>query len=628
MIQTLNPEQKSAVLHVDGPCVVTAVPGSGKTHALVARIIHLINAHQVNPQHILGLTFTNKAANEMLDRVKKHLKPNQSKVWISTFHRLCLSILRKYGYLIDLDANFSIYSEKDQIELIRKIARMHEIEDCKKYVLSYMAKAINDFREDVHEIDDHIGELSSVEVDVVKEYLTTLDEFNAVDFSGMLYKTWLLMKEHPKVASVLGNKFKYVLVDEAQDTNTVQYEIVKAIAHHSNLFLVGDYQQSIFSWRGARPENLNRIKNDFDDVKEIVLHRNYRSTQEILQAAQNLIRHNDNAKDVILNAVRGKGYIVSVKCCPDTHYESTFVVETINNIRYEHNYDWNDIAVLYRTNHQSKPIETKLRQYEMPYKIVGGFSFFDRAEIKTALAYLSFYCNPSNTIAFARAIKEPKRQVGDVAIGRLERFSQQQKMPINEVCHCLDKIDISKIACTKIGEFIDIFDNLKESNKGIVEIATEILVQTGYIDHLRQEQKKTNTSANKVENVEELLIAIGDYQESKKSAMLEGYLQTVQLERESEEKSNAVTLSTMHAAKGKEYKAVFIIGAEKDIIPHAMAVREGNIDEERRLMYVAMTRAKDLLSISHCLMRSHMTFSTQQKYSKASGPSPFLEEIV
>ncbi len=615
----LNKEQQEAVAHFSGPCIVTACPGSGKTSVLTVRVIALIKEKQIAPHSILCLTFTNKAANEMKERVVR-LEASASAVWVSTFHKFCLAILRKYGHLINLSPDFTIYASKEQEELMAKVARMHECEASKDDIRRFV-KCINDFREDIVDFEHHIKELSPLEVGITQEYLTVLDDLNVVDFSGILYKAWLLMTKNEFISVELSERFKYILVDEMQDTNRIQYDIVKKIAtHHSNLFVVGDQNQAIYSFRGARPENLRRLHKDFDDVKEIVLPRNYRSTTQILSMAQQLIRHNKNAKTVNLISDKGHGPAVSIRYHESPEKEAEEVVKNIIRLKQRGDCDWRDCAILYRTNSLSRSPEIVLRQSSVPYKIVGGFSFFDRSEVKTTLAYLSLLANPNDTVAFSRAVSMPKRQIGDVAIGKLERMSQKLSCPIFDTCKNSDATGgLNSKARANLAQFTHTFERYIKSDGSLSERSRGLIHDVGYYKFMKKASKDDPDYMSRLENIDELLSGVEEFEKQYPKKSLSDYLQTIQLMSDVTvtEEENSVTLLTMHAAKGLEWKSVNVIGVEAGFLPHYKSIEERGIEEERRLLYVAMTRSMAHLQMSYCFYRRN----------RPTGKSMFLDEI-
>lgn len=629
---TLNPEQQSAVDHVAGPCLVTATPGSGKTRTLTQRAINLIKQHNVQPSNILCLTFTNKAANEMRERIAESLgEAVTSKVWISTFHHFCLGVLKKYTAEAGLSPGFSIYDDKDQKELIQKIVRMREYDDFTPKRVSFVARSINDFREKLHKLEDCLAGHDHQETEIIREYLQLLDEFNAVDFSGILYRAWQLVQGHTHIVDMLNSRFKYVMIDEGQDTNQIQYVLVKKICQHQNLFVVGDFAQAIFSFRGAQPENLNLLKKDFPNINEITLPRNYRSTKQILEIAERLIRFNKGMEHVTLISECGDGKSPRLIKCFDPTDEGNRVAQQM--LQLKKSYDWKDITVLYRTNPQSQALEMSLRKAHIPYKIHGGFSFFDRREIKTTLAYLAFLTNPSDTISFSRAISEPSRKVADTTIGKIERLCQLQKISILEACPLVENMPkVQAAAKENLRKFADITNKYRSKvDTPIDEIAMNYLRETGYYDFMKKESETDDVAKKRIENIDQLLLNLSEFVKQKPTATLGDYLHNVELltTDERDDSENHVTLMTIHSSKGLEFPVVFIVGCENNIIPHYMSLQEGNTEEERRLMYVGITRAKSELFMSYCQYRGSMSYSTSAKDKKRPvSPSMFLTECL
>lgn len=617
----LNEQQKIAVSHHLGTCIVTAVPGSGKTRVLTSRVVSLIKDKNVDPRNILCLTFTNKASNEMRERILRELEEaniDGSSVWISTFHKLCLAILRKHGHMIDLSSNFSIYSAREQEDLMGKIARMKGYENTSKYAVMHLIKAVNDFREDIVDFEQHLKELTPTEVEIVQEYQDALNDLNAIDFSGMLYKSWLLLKSNPAVVESMSKRFKFVLVDEMQDTNYVQYEIIKYIAGHGNLFVVGDACQSIYGWRGAKPENLQQLHKDFDNVSEVVLPRNYRSTSAILKASQLLIRNNADAEDVELHSDRGSGATVKVTSHMHPEEEADRLVFHIKSLRQIYSYDWKDFAILYRTNSLSRAPEMAFRTNSIPYKIVGGFSFFDRMEIKAALSYLTLVVNPHDTINFNRAITHPKRGLGGESIGRLELMCKSGNSIIDVARNSQD-VKLTARARANLKTFVDMIDKYKNKDCKLSELAEGIIKESGLYEFIKTLPEKAEADKSRLENLDELIAGIAEFEQKRNKSTLTDYLQSIQLIITGDDDTNddSIKLLTMHSAKGLEWKCVNIIGVEQGCIPHPKAESERGAAEERRLMYVAMTRAQDHLGISYCHVRRR----------KSAGKSRFLDEI-
>jgi DNA helicase-2/ATP-dependent DNA helicase PcrA len=625
----LNPEQELAVDHFEGPCIVTAVPGSGKTRVLTERVVALIKKG-VAPKNILCTTFTNKAANEMRERVAAKVGESANEIFINTFHGLSLALLRKFPTLIGLQNPFSIYTEKDQIDLMGKVARMQGYEMTKDQ-LEFLGRTVNDFREDTENCERHVEHLSIAEKEVLQGYLKVIDELNAVDFSGILFKCWKLL-ENQKVVEILSNRFKFVMVDEAQDMNDIQYEITKRIGTHANLFYVGDYHQSIFSWRGARPDNLLRFKKDYPSVKEIVLPRNYRSTSDILRVAQRLIRHNDNAKDVELISVKGVGRPVRIEPTMHDESEADYVVSKIGNLRCK--YKLKDFAILFRIGSQSRVLEQRLRAAGIPYRIVGSYSFFDRREIKTALAYMQIVANPSDTVAFARAMAEPRRGVGDVAIGKIEKYCHENKVSVIDACKKIDNIDgLPPKARETVRSFVQNIVKYRDADaKGepIAKLAADLFDDMGYTGYLKELGLKNDKERQRLDGVNELLTNMADFYAASPKAKLNDYLQSVLLTTPDaqENEDDVVSLLTMHSAKGLEFPVVFIVGCNEHVVPHHRAVSERGLDEERRLMYVAITRAQEFLYITHRNLKRKFDKSTGQNSFIHVKPSCFIYEIA
>jgi DNA helicase II / ATP-dependent DNA helicase PcrA len=625
----LNPEQQLAVSHFEGPCVVTACPGSGKTRVLTSRVIHLVREKNVSPRNILCLTFTNKAADEMKQRIVAELGDEASTVWVSTFHKLCLALLRKYGELINLSKDFTIYSSNEQEELMAKLARMNDYEMPSKYTLKKMVKAINDFREDTVDFKHHLKELNNVEAEICKQYISTLGQLNAVDFSGMLYQAWLLIKSNKAVQDSLSNRFQFVLVDEFQDTNHIQYDIVKLIAQHANLFVVCDPQQSLYSFRGAKPENIQYIAKHFDDTKTINLPRNYRSRRPILEIAERFIRHNAGAEDVELIAEQGHGPCVTTWVCPDPEVEASRVAYQIMNLKQQHGYNWKDFAVLYRVNSYSRSPEMALRTRSIPYKVVGGFSFFDRSEIKTTLAYMSLLVNPFDTINFARAISNPKRGVGDDSIGKLERIAHQTGAPILEICKTIDKNEQEKIGGktkTTIMQFAELVEKHRKSldaGEKISKVTDRFIKESGFYESTKKLSQTEQSDKSRIDNLDEMLSSMVEYENRRPNSSMLDYLHSIQLvsgdllEDNGKAQEDCVQLLTIHSAKGLEWPCVFMIGVEAGSMPHARAQTQKEFEEERRCCYVGITRGKIHLNLSYCLSRRN----------RPTGPSIFWEEM-
>lgn len=623
----LNKEQIEAVEHLDGPCLVKAAPGSGKTSVLIARIVKLIQ-RDVNPSNIMCLTFTNKAASEMRARAYKKIGDKAATVWISTFHSMCVKLLRKLGKKINVLPNFSVYDDKDQSDLIMQIARKMEYESFGNGDVYRVQYAINNSRENIESITEYEFELTREQYAVAVRYLEVIDTLDAVDFSGLLYKTWSLFENHPDVRDQVSSFFKYIMVDESQDTNFIQYQIIKQIGKHSNIFIVSDYNQSIYSFRGARPENLVDFVSEYENIVTISLPRNYRSTEKILKAAQCLINHNENAKDTILVADRKEVALpIFVQPCNNSISEARYISNEINRLKSQ-DIPYEEMAILYRINSLSRELEIQLRNNNIPYRIVGGFSFFDRKEIMNSLAYLRLLANKHDTIAFARAIQYPSRQIGPAKIGLIETVVHDEKIDIIRAIEktLLNDKGFSSSSKSNLNRFSEVYNKcyqMKEDNCPTIEIINTLFKESGLWAQIQKDSESDDSSINRLENLKEFLVGIDQYFKENPKEDIADYLQTLQIiSKDKPEKDLAgVALMTMHAAKGLEFPVVFIAGAEEGIIPHKRALDEsnGNDSEERRLMYVAVTRAKERLCITHSHIRGNQR--------KVSIPSRFIEEL-
>lgn len=619
----LNAEQQQAVDHHYGACLVTAVPGSGKTTTLTQRVLKLMD-RGVDPRAICCITFTNKASGEMKERIQA-LDPAAKRVWVSTFHKLGVKLLRSYGKKVGLREGFSVYDEDDCKGLMSKVHRMYgaQTEDDTKLNPKERGMLLNragDLRESAKPFD-----LESEDPRIAM-YLRELHDANAVDFSGMLYLTWKILTKFPEIASKLSKRFEFVMVDEAQDTNDIQYAIAKILAAHGNMFMVGDYQQSIFSWRGAKPENLLNFQKDFPGALILELPRNYRSREEILEKAQNIIRCNPNNDAVTLIAERGAGGAVEISRYENEWDESNNIAH-LARIYHDQGYAWSDMAVIYRLNKQSQAFEMSLSQNSIPYKTRGGPSFFARKEIKTTLAYMKLLTNPSDSSAFAQAIGNPKRGIGNVLIGKIDLLAKKEGLGVMEAAAQV------KTGRKSTRGLLDDFEGLLEQKRdkmkkgtSLMTVVDELVKESGYMGQLRNEaaeEKDGPRSIQRLENLETFIIGIGEFEEANSKPTLDKFLQQIALVQDGDKDKNseAVSLMSMHAAKGLEFPVVFIVGVADGVVPFILAVDEGRGDEERRLFYVAITRAKDHLHVSYPELVRKWSSTIEQ------GPSPFLYEM-
>jgi DNA helicase-2/ATP-dependent DNA helicase PcrA len=624
----LNAEQQQAVDHIKGPCLVTAVPGSGKTSTLTARVVSLVESG-VDSRNICCVTFTNKAAKEMKDRIT--LADPGNHTWISTFHQLCLRLIHNHGSGVGLKDGFSIWDQEDSNAVMNRVHGMWLASQ--NHPDDFDSKLTPGERSQLFEALDSLRESGKSfnlehEDSRIQMYVKELVDANAVDFSGMLYLGWRILTKYPEKAKKLSQRYQFVLVDEAQDMNDVQYAIAKIlVSEHGNLFMVGDYQQSIFSWRGAKPENILNFKKDFPAAVTITLPKNYRSKSEILQTAENLIWKNKDAADVTLVSERGSGGKVTAGQYETDREEALDIVERI--MKYKNGgYEWSDIAVIYRLNNLSQVFETVLANQNVPYVVKGGMSFFARKEIKTALSYMKLLINPSDSNAFKRAISNPKRGVGDVLMGKIDNLAKERGIPVTEAA-CIIKPS-GKQTRAKLYEFEKLMDKYRaklEAGESLGTIGDELIKESGYRAQLKQEaDEKRDTKpglANCEVNIDTLFGGIEQYEEEDKNPSLVNYLQQIALIQEGDNKKlkNAVNLLTMHSAKGLEWPCVFVIGCSAATIPYPKSVEEGRENEERRLFYVALTRAKDRLRVTF------HEWSPRNK-SRYHDPSPYFWDMT
>lgn len=625
----LNTEQELAANHVDGPCLCTAVPGSGKTRVIVERTARMIQKG-VDPKSILAITFTNKAANEMKARVAKRVGEETSKqIFIATFHRLASTILRsKHGKLIGYDRNMTILDEDDQVSLMLQTARQLEFELTRPEVKK-IVWVTNDWRENLGDDDDLYEYFEKMEktewYNISAEYIKRINANNQIDFSGMLSETYRLLKDHPQVVEAAQARWKYFMVDEVQDTNLAQFKIIDLLCSHTkNIFVVGDLDQSIYGWRGARSENVTDFQKKYGG-KVISLGKNYRSTPQIIKAADKLIRHNEERIDVNFSTDNPDGVPVLCKAFATDLAEADMVAKTVKQIIASGKYTGKDIAVFYRMNSMSRAIEMAMIANQVPHTVIGNFSFFDRKEIKDCFAMLRFLCNPKDGISFHRIANKPKRALGDTTVGKIELFAKDQNCTILEA---LKNIHLTAQSVRNgISEILNAY-SFDPSKMTVAEVLTKLVKELNYEQYLKDEDE--DGGADRIENIQELIRDAARFTEEKGGDVAD-YLEHIALATASDKSAegDAVSLMSLHASKGLEFPVVFMLGVEQNILPHKKAVEEraDGMQEERRLCYVGMTRAKNILSMSYCMKRQDGFAATKGKVNyKASMPSQFLRE--
>lgn len=620
----LNQEQQAVVNHVEGPALIISVPGSGKTRCITERTANLIKLGKT-PESILCVTFTNKAADEMRERIKQTVGEElASRVFISNFHKMCVYILKNYGYEIGYKKWISIIDEDEQVARIQQILRKKEIE-VGKPICKTISAIINNCRENIEsdeQISDKLYNLDEQFENTGKEYIEKIRELNQFDFSSLMSETYRLLVEKPHVLEKIQKTWKYFQNDECQDSNKVQFEIMKLLSKHTkNLVYIGDIFQCIYGWRGARSANIDEF---IEEYKPTIynLPKNYRSTPEILEKAEKLIKHSKSqfVKDYNIVTDNPSGSPVMCKSFNDDKEEANWIAATLKSAVDQNKIQPKNIAVLYRTNSQSRAIEMAMVSYSLPYTIIGGYSFYDRKEIKDCLAMLKFLLNKDDGIAFHRFANKPKRNLGDAAIGKIEKFAHDNKIDIIEAMKTISvKSEMVQKGMKTLLNALD-YDY---SSFGLGEILERLTKELDYKKFLENEDP--DTAQERWWNVEELIKDATRFN-SEQSSNIDDYLEQIALvsTTDKETDGNSISLLTIHAAKGLEYDAVFLIGMEKDILPHKNAMAEADgIEEERKLAFVGMTRAKKKLICTYCNKRQET--GGKFKFRKVY-PSQFLYE--
>ena len=627
----LNPAQLEAVVAEPGPILVVAGAGSGKTRVLTHRIAHLVDEHGAAPSSVLAITFTNKAAGEMAERVNRALGRSATGMWVMTFHAACARILRAEATRIGFRQSFSIYDSSDQVRLVRSIIEDDLGKDSKRYPARGVHARISDAKNRLISAeqfaDDSDGYFDTTVGEVYLRYQSRLLEAGAMDFDDLLVHTANLLEQIPEAREKWQTAFKHVLVDEYQDTNHAQYRLIRSLAAgHRSIFVVGDSDQSIYSWRGADIRNILDFEKDFPNARTIRLEQNYRSTQHILDAANAVIEHNEGRQDKRLWSELGQGEPVRVVECQDERSEARFVVGQIARVIGEGG-SLRDVAIFYRTNAQSRALEESLRQADVPYRIIGGTGFYDRQEIKDALAYLRAIANPSDDVSLRRIINVPRRAIGDTTVSRLAEHASMLGVSLRLALLDAESILPGAAARKAVAGFAALMDRLTAAAVSMepAELLERIYDETAMIESLRAE--RTLEANGRIENLDELLgVARSATLTGEPEADLAMFLQELSLVSDADqlpdsEDDSAVTMMTLHTAKGLEFPRVYMVGMEDNIFPHARALEEANLEEERRLCYVGMTRAREQLTMTYARTRS---LYGRQDYNP---PSTFLSEI-
>lgn len=629
LIQDLNDKQQEAVLQTDGPCLIIAGAGSGKTKVLTHKIAYLMAEKYIKPWNILAITFTNKAANEMKQRVEALVGDAANDMWIGTFHSVCVRILRKYIDRIGFESSFIIFDTQDQKTLIKECLKELKIDDklfSEKAVLSEISNGKNEMLEPTAYATKYAGDYrKEVISQVYALYQKRLKENNAVDFDDIINYTIKILTENSDVYEYYTDKFQYVLVDEYQDTNKAQFMLISILAsRHGNITVVGDNDQGIYSFRGADITNILNFEKDFPGTTIIKLEQNYRCTGNILKAANAVIKNNQVKYDKKLWTQNDEGNLPSIYLGDDEYDESNYIVGKINSLKREYFYKYSDFAILYRMNSQSRAIEDILRREKIPYKIIGGQKFYERKEIKDIISYLRLIFNTSDNLALKRIINEPKRGIGKTSLDSIQELSERTGVSMYEIIKNAEQYGLNRVYVNS-REFIETIEELRAKQDKILisELVKETLNKTGYTKALKDEN--TIEAESRIQNLDEFLTVAIEFEEESADNTLQEFLENMTLTTDldnMQEEEDCVILMTLHSAKGLEFETVFLVGMEEGIFPGYQSIGEPQeLEEERRLFYVGITRAKRFLFLT-CARRRTIFGSTS--YNPISR---FIKEI-
>ncbi|HEV2453176.1 MAG TPA: UvrD-helicase domain-containing protein [Verrucomicrobiae bacterium] len=641
-LSVLNPQQREAVETLKGPVLILAGAGTGKTRVITYRIAHLI-AKGAAPENILAVTFTNKAAREMQERIRKLIPATHKKAGstehrptICTFHSLCVRILRRHIEKLGYKSSFVIYDETEQLSVVKKILSQISAKGEKTdpgAVLSLLSRFKNGGSNAAAFGDESVRALAQ---HIRSRYDSALHACNAVDFDDLILLTLRLFSEHPEALESCRAQYRYIMADEYQDTNAAQFQLIHALAaNHRNFCVVGDDDQSIYGWRGAEIGNLLDLEKHFPEVKVIKLEQNYRSTNTILSAANAIIKNNPRRRAKQLWSGKGPGSKIILRSYPTDEDEARSVVEQIEFARMAHRVPWADNAILFRTNLQSRPLETALRKAGVRCHLIGGQSFFDRREVKDFIAYVKMFLHPHDDVSLLRIANVPARGLSDVTMERLLAASHERK---SSVYAAMKSPVVQSAFQSKTRESIEHFvefiertaaelNQVTDSPKPLQSWSERFLNEIGYFGELRRGEKDADAAENRIRNLREMIATLDDFGQpnTPANARIQTFLEDITLDaerlEEKEEAGDAVTLITMHSCKGLEFPRVYIVGLEEGLLPHSRSAAEGTLDEERRLFYVGVTRAMQSLAISHC--------GGRKKYGQLMPchPSRFLKEL-
>jgi DNA helicase II / ATP-dependent DNA helicase PcrA len=630
LLEGLNEPQREAVLHGEGPLLILAGAGSGKTRVLTHRIAHLVGTGQARPGEILAITFTNKAAQEMRERVEQLVGNRARAMWVMTFHSACARMLRADADKLGYTRGFTIYDEQDSLRLVKACVDELDV-DPKRFAPRGIRRQISEAKNQLLDAEAYRLKVSTffeqTAADVYELYEKRLHAANAMDFDDLLFRCVNLFELFDEVRNRYRKSFRHVLVDEYQDTNRAQYRWLQLLTEeHRNLFVIGDDDQSIYRFRGADIENILGFERDYPDATVVKLEQNYRSTSTILNASNAVISNNRQRKDKFLWSDLGDGDPVHVRELEDEHAEARFVVSEIERL-VEEGESRDEVAVFYRTNAQSRVLEDMLVRYGVGYQVIGGTRFYERAEIKDALAYLTLLVNPADTVAFSRIVNSPRRGIGATSQGRIVGYANTLGEPIWDVAVEPESVPgLAPAAIKAVDRFMSVMERLREraeGGAGVGDLLAETLEETGYTEALQAE--RTIEAQGRLENLEELVGVAREYDATAEDGgSVEEFLQQLALFSEQDnlrDDEGIVTLMTLHNAKGLEFGIVFIIGLEDGVFPHMRSIESGDLEEERRLAYVGITRAKRQLYLTHA--RTRMLFGGRDWNLR----SRFIDEI-
>ena len=612
LLEELNDKQYEGVVYTEGPCLIIAGAGSGKTKVITHKIAYLIREKQVKPWNILAITFTNKAAREMKDRIEKLVGDDTKDMWIGTFHSICVKILRRTIDKIGFDSSFAIFDTSDQRTIIKECIKELELDDkifTDRSVQYEISNAKNEMLEPEQYIAKYNGDYRKEKIGrIYQSYQNKLKQNNAIDFDDIINFTIKVLTENPEYIEYYGDKFKYILVDEYQDTNKAQFTLITLLATRwGNLTVVGDNDQGIYAFRGADITNILNFEKDFPGTKIIKLEQNYRCTGNILDAANSVIKNNETKYEKKLWTQNEKGKLPQFYLSGDEYGEATYIVSQINHLKREEYYKYKDFTILYRMNTQSRAIEDILRREDIPYKIVGGLKFYERKEIKDIIAYLRLIYNPDDNLSLKRVINEPKRGIGKTSLDNIEQIANTANLSMYTVIKQATTYGLNKIA-TNSQEFINLIEEIRSKLETlkISEIIKEILNKSGYTKTLEIED--TLEAENRIANLDEFLTVAIEFEDEFAENSLGDFLESISLSSDIdnvEETDDSVTLMTLHSAKGLEFPVVFLVGMEEGIFPGYKSIGEPKeLEEERRLCYVGITRAKEYLYLTAAKQRT------------------------